>query len=220
MNSFLNLFFVFFLYSFIGWIIETIYVSLKQGKISNRGFLIGPYCPIYGLSAVIMISTLSKYKNDILVLFIVGVFIASFLEYITSLLLEKIFKVRWWDYSNYILNIDGRVCFLNSFLFGILCVILIIYINPVLIKFVNHIPVNIANAVSIILLLLFICDTFISFKIIYNIKKTAFFKYNLRKDYTEEIAKKVKEKLFVESKTFRRIIKAFPNLNIINKFKN
>ena len=220
MNTFLTLFLRFFIYSFIGWIIETIYVSIKQAKIANRGFLIGPYCPIYGLSAIIMTSLLSSYKDDILILFIVGLFIASLLEYITSLLLEKLFKVRWWDYSDKILNIDGRVCLQNSVLFGLLCILLVQFLDPTINNCIFNISDTYRLIISLIFLILFIFDTVISYVTIYKIEKVAFIKYGLKRDYTEEIAKIVKNKLLKESRTFRRLFKAFPNLNILNKFKN
>lgn len=215
MSRFLNLFFIFFIYSFIGWITETIYVSIRQKKVANRGFLIGPYCPIYGISATTMLLTLSKYKNDVLILFIMGVVIASFLEYLTSLVLEKIFRVRWWDYSNRILNIDGRVCLLNSILFGFCCVLLLTYLNPFIESVIYHIPLNVKNITALILFILFSIDVFFSFKIIHDIKIEV--NYNLRKDYTEEISSKVRETLINESRLFKRILTAFPNFNIINK---
>ena len=210
MNEFLNIFFTFFIYSFIGWIIETLYVTLrefimyKKTTLANRGFLIGPYCPIYGLSSILMIVLLSKYKDDLFVLFILGLVITSVLEYFTSYMLEKLFKVRWWDYSIYPCNIDGRVCLFNSFLFGILCILLIHYINPVIEYFVYGI---------------FIIDIIVSYETVNKIKKT--FKKNIKKDSSDEINCKVRETLIKESKLLKRIIKAFPNLKIIiNKFKN
>lgn len=219
MNTFLILFFRFFIYSFIGWIIETIYVSIKQQKVANRGFLIGPYCPIYGLSAILMTALLNNYKKDIFILFIVGLFIASLLEYITSLILEKLFKVRWWDYSNHLLNIDGRVCLYNSLLFGILCIFLVQFLDPTITNFINNIPDNIRFFTSSMFLIIFIADTLLSYITIFKLERLAIIKYELKKDYTEEIAKKVKSALFTESRTFRRLLRAFPNLNILNKFK-
>ena len=224
MNEFLDLFFIFFIYSFIGWIVETLYVTLrefimyKKKALANRGFLIGPYCPIYGLSSVLMITLLSKYKEDLVVLFILGLVIPTVLEYFTSYILEKMFKVRWWDYSIYPCNIDGRVCLFNSFLFGIACIFLIHYINPVVEDFIYNIPNTIRYITSLALLIIFIIDVIISYETINKIKKTL--KKNLKKDSSDEVNIKVREKLISESKLLKRIIKAFPNLKIINKFKN
>lgn len=223
MENFLNLFFIFFIYSFIGWIIETFYVTLreyvmyKKTKLANRGFLIGPYCPIYGLSSILMVALLSKYKEDILILFVVGMVITSVLEYITSYLLEKLFKVRWWDYSIYPFNIDGRVCLFNSFLFGILCILVLNYINPAIENFTYNIPNNTRYFISIILLTTFIIDIIVSYITINKIKKT--FKNNVRKDSSDEINSKVRDNLLKESKLFKRILNAFPHSRIINRFK-
>ena len=212
----INLFFLSFIfYCIIGWIVETIYVSFKQKKFANRGFLIGPCCPIYGISAMSMLLILKKYSYDILILFFMGILIASFIEYLTSLILEKLFKIRWWDYSNNLLNIDGRVCLLNSLLFGICCIILFYILNPAITKFINYIPINICSEITIILFFVFIIDAVISFITIHRVKKEI--KYSTKKDYTEEISSKVKEKLNNESKLFRRITNAFPNFDIINK---
>ncbi len=223
MNEFFKLFLSFYIYSFIGWVIETIYVSLKQNKIANRGFLIGPYCPIYGVSAILMVSFLGKYKHDVLTLFIWGALIASILEYFTSLILEKLFKIRWWDYSNYRFNIDGRVCLNNSVIFGLLCVILVNYMNPVIETFINKIPTTLFDIASPIIMITFTVDCILSFITIFKIKKVVSFNQNIRKDYTSEITEKVKDMLIKDSKRFKRILNAFPNLhiniNIINRFK-
>ena len=223
MNDFLNLFFIFFTYSFIGWIIETIYVTLrefvmyKKFKIANRGFLIGPYCPIYGLSCVLAISILSKYKDDLIVLFIVGMVLTSVLEYITSYFLEKLFNIRWWDYSIYPFNLNGRICLFNSFLFGLLSIFVIKYINPSIENFVYNIPNNTRYFISVVLLIVFIIDIIVSYNTINKIKKT--FKTKIKKDSSDEINLKVRESLLKESKLLKRILNAFPNFKIINRFK-
>ena len=223
MNDFLNLFFIFFTYSFIGWIIETIYVTLrefvmyKKFKIANRGFLIGPYCPIYGLSCVLAISILSKYKDDLIVLFIVGMVLTSVLEYITSYFLEKLFNIRWWDYSIYPFNLNGRICLFNSFLFGLLSIFVIKYINPSIENFVYNIPNSTRYFISVVLLIVFIIDIIVSYNTINKIKKT--FKTKIKKDSSDEINLKVRESLLKESKLLKRILNAFPNFKIINRFK-
>ena len=189
------------------------YVNIKNKTFTNRGFLIGPYCPIYGTAALAMILILSKYKDDIIILFFVGIVISSFLEYLTSYILEKVFKARWWDYSNKILNIDGRVCLVNSIQFGLLCILLINYINPFITNIMNSIPVKTLNIISIIVMVIFFADCILSFNIIFKIKKSA---ENLRKDYTDEISNKVKEILMNQSKLFSRFLRAFPNFKSKN----
>ena len=184
MNKFLFYFLLMIIYSVLGWIMEIITVYFYRKKISNRGFLIGPYCPIYGTSATLMIILLARYKEDIITLFIMAFIICSVIEYLTSLFMEKIFKARWWDYSGRLLNVDGRVCLANSFAFGILGVLLLYFINPFIISIINKIPIPILSVVTIIILIVFITDCIISFKVVFNLNKATI---TLRKDYTDEI---------------------------------
>lgn len=214
MYRFLFYFLLFFIYSIIGWFTEMISVGIKSKKITNRGFLIGPYCPIYGFASITMILFLSKYKNDIIVLYLLGIIISSTLEYITSLFMEKIFKARWWDYSNRILNIDGRVCLVNSLFFGFLCVLLIKVINPIIVDYLLIIPSHIFIILTTILLIIFLTDFIISFNIIFKLKKST---ENIKKDYTDEISEKVIEILMEQSKSFNRLLNAFPNFKTIYK---
>ena len=140
MVIFLYYFLLFIIYSFLGWCIESLYCMIRQRKVVSRGFLIGPYCPIYGWAALIMILLLQRYLNDPIVLFVMGAVIASIIEYITSLFMEKIFHARWWDYSHIKFNVNGRICLTNSVLFGLLCIVLLYIVNPYIIRMLNYIP--------------------------------------------------------------------------------
>lgn len=106
------------IYSVIGWCLETTLVFINTKNFINRGFLIGPYCPIYGFGAVLMILYLTQYRDNILTVFILGAVTCSVLEYLTSYFMELLFKTRWWDYSNHKFNLNGRICGQNSLLFG------------------------------------------------------------------------------------------------------
>ena len=217
MNTFLYYFLIFILYTFIGWIGEVILTLFTEKKFINRGFLIGPACPIYGFGAIIMTLYLTQYKDDLFMVFTMGAVICSILEYITSYLMEKIFKARWWDYSRFKFNINGRICLYFSCLFGLGGVILIYVTNPIILPFLNSLPNIVINITSIILLILFLIDVIISFNIINKVKSTA---EVVSKDYTEEVNKKVNEVL--KNKFFQfRILKAFPkfNFNLPNKKK-
>ena len=98
MNYDLFMYFMLFMfYSIVGWIIEVIYTFITDKKIVNRGFLIGPYCPIYGVGCLLIIILLKKYTDDFIVLFIMSMLICSLLEYLTSYVMEKLFNARWWD---------------------------------------------------------------------------------------------------------------------------
>ena len=112
-------FLAFLFYSFAGWCCETVYCSVLQGKLVNRGFLNGPLCPVYGFGALLVIFLLQGTQQTPMALFFSGMLVTSVLEYFTSWLLEKLFHMKWWDYSGYIFNIDGRVCLEGLIIFGL-----------------------------------------------------------------------------------------------------
>lgn len=111
---------LYYIYSIAGWIMETVSVSIQKRKFVDRGFLIGPYCPIYGTGVVAITVLLKKYSDDVVATFFMSIIICGILEYMTSYFMEKIFKARWWDYTNRKFNINGRVCLQNLVIFGIL----------------------------------------------------------------------------------------------------
>ena len=124
MTEFKIYFLLFITYSFIGWIIEIIDRFKVNKKIVNRGFLIGPYIPIYGSCAIVMVLLLHSVKSPT-ILFLSCILIASIGEYLTSYIMEKVFHARWWDYSDYKFNLNGRICLINCLGFGVLGFILI-----------------------------------------------------------------------------------------------
>lgn len=217
MHKFLFIFMQFITYSMIGWMIEMIAVSITKRKlVKNRGFLIGPYCPIYGSSSILMIFFLSQYKEDPLVLFVMAVVLCTIVEYLTSYVMEKLFKVRWWDYSHLKFNINGRVCLSNSILFGALGLILIYVLDPFIVGRFIQIPKKFFDITAIIVLVIFLIDVVVSFEVIFKIKITA---DNIRKDYTDEITKKVKDVLMKKSFLARRVFNAFPKIKILDNIK-
>ncbi|MDD4715137.1 MAG: putative ABC transporter permease [Oscillospiraceae bacterium] len=125
----LDYFLWFLFYSFLGWLYESVLCSIQGGKLVNRGFLIGPVCPIYGAGAVLLIGALSQVGNPAL-LFFAGIGLACSLEYFTSWLLEKLFHARWWDYSRYRFNLNGRICLLGALVFGVFTVLLLLWLHP------------------------------------------------------------------------------------------
>lgn len=152
----------FTIYSFLGWVCETTYCSLGQKKFINRGFLNGPFCPIYGFGALAVITILSPFINNIPLLFIASIIVTSGLEYITSFVLEKLFNMSWWDYSDYKFNINGRVCLKNSLMFGFLSLFVMLILHPAVRKFVSDINIKLAFVLSIVLSAYFIVDTIIT----------------------------------------------------------
>lgn len=209
-----NYFLLFIIYSFIGWIVELINVFIIEHKIVDRGFLIGPYLPIYGFGALFIIAFLSKYKSDLITLFCMSTIICATLEYITSFIMEKLFHARWWDYSSNKFNINGRICLETASLFGIGGCIIIYIIQPILdsiILFFNPLFLNIA---AIVLAIIFVADLLVSFKIIYSFKTIT---NDVRKDSSNEINKMVKKVLSSRSIFTKRLILAFPNVQALTK---
>ena len=214
-----TLFIIFMFYSFIGWIIESIYVYYCTKKIMNRGFLIGPCCPIYGFGCLIFILILPKYLDDPIVLFVLAATICSVLEYITSWIMEKLFKARWWDYSNKKFNINGRICLENAMGFGLGALLVMYIIHPFFKPIIFSIPVNLYNIIAIILSIIFIVDLAVSLKIITGFKTVA---KSIHKDSTEEITKKVREKLVSRGGLYKRLVSSFDfeaSENLLNSIK-
>ena len=116
------------IYSIIGWVYESTICSIGQRKLINRGFLNGPYCPIYGTGAVLVLLVLGRIQNPVL-LFFAGAALTCSLEYLTSWLMEKLFHARWWDYSKRKFNIGGRVCLIGAIVFGAFSVVLILVLH-------------------------------------------------------------------------------------------
>lgn len=128
----MRLLFFFFVYSFLGWVLETVLVTLKRRKIVNRGFLNGPLCMIYGITAVVITVSLTSLRDDLFFLFLGSTIYATVTELLAGKFLEKCYHARWWDYSDKKWNFDGYVCFRHSMFWGLLGVIVVKWINPLL----------------------------------------------------------------------------------------
>ena len=212
MYTFEFYFLVFLAYSILGWIIEIIDILIKDKKLVNRGFLIGPYCPIYGVGGVLATLLLQKYNNDLVVLFFMGIIIFSVLEYYTSLIMEKIFHARWWDYSDNKLNINGRICLKTMIPFGILGVVVIRFINPIFFNFLGSLNSTLFDTIFMVTFTIFIVDLAFSFIVLNDIGKE---NKLLEKDNTEEVRKLVIKKIRSLGWDYRRLLNAFPDLKII-----
>ena len=185
MNDFFLLFLHFFIYSIIGWILEIFYCRLIEGKLYNRGFLHGPYCPIYGFGAILIVKLLNPLSNNAVLVFLAGAILTSTLEYITSFLMEKIFKAKWWDYSDMKFNINGRVCLLNSTLFGILGLLLVYILNPAIQNISNYLDIKIIKYISYFTFTFILIDLAITVSEFINLKK----KLSELKDFTDSLIK-------------------------------
>ncbi len=208
-----ELFLLFIIYAFLGWIVEMIYNYFEQKKLVNRGFLIGPYCPIYGVGGLIVTFFLTKYQDSIFVTFGMSIILFALLEYFTSYLMEKLFKARWWDYSDKKFNINGRICLETLIPFGILGCVAIYVVNPLIFSLFTLTNDIVLRIFAIIIFIIFVIDFSISLKIINSFKDTAV-KF-LKKDNTEEITKKVKEVLISKSIWTKRLIDSFPKVKAV-----
>lgn len=209
-------FLYFMIYSFIGWLMEVICKLIEKKKFVNRGFLIGPICPIYGYGVLAIILLIGKDKSDILDVFLKAILICSILEYGTSYIMEKLFKARWWDYSNKKFNINGRVCLETMIPFGILGCLIVYLVHPWVVKLVSLLNSTLTLIIAIILLVVYIIDNIISFNVMYKIKGEIK-RQNI--DNTEVIREKVLKWLDNNSILYRHIKGAYPKFKIYRKIK-
>lgn len=208
-------FFFFMIYSFIGYLTEITSCSINNKKlIVNRGFCLGPYLPIYGFSSVIMNIFLAKYSKDIITLFVMSAFVCTLMEYMTSLILEKIFHARWWDYTEKKFNLSGRVCLENSCLFGLGGVFIVSILHPFLDGLVSMIPHNVLIILSIVLFVIFMFDVIITVTTMCQVK-IATTKFTA-KDATEEISRKVRNEIIKNKGLMLHMLNAFPKIKLSN----
>lgn len=166
LTRFQILFIYFCIYAFIGWIMETIYVSHLKGYLVKRGFLFGPLCPIYGFGAVMLITILGKYKKQPAKLFFYAILIFSIFEYMVSFGLEALYGNRWWDYSTHFFNLNGRITLFSSLIWGVLALLFFNTVHPFIEKKVNSIiakiPFSSQDLIVNLIFFLYIVDTLFS----------------------------------------------------------
>ncbi|MDU1912122.1 putative ABC transporter permease [Fusobacterium sp.] len=172
--------FYFLIYSFLGWCVEVCYATLNTRKFINRGFLNGPYCPIYGVGIMCIIYFVFPLKNNMFILFIASVILTSVLEFLTGFILEKIFHYRWWDYSNVPFNICGYICLKFSILWGIACVLVVDIIHPVVEGIISWLPLLVGK------IILTVAGTFILIDFLVTVKTVL--KLNAKLEKLERIA--------------------------------
>ncbi len=186
----------------------------QHHRFVNRGFLLGPICPIYGCGCLLLTLLLSKYQNDTIALFALTILLCSILEYATSWIMEKIFKLRWWDYTNMKFNINGRICLETMLPFAVIGVLVIKYCNPFIIGIINKLPNIVIIILTIMFMSMLVIDMMISCNVIFNLKRAT---TNIRKDSTEEIKKAIHNALHNNLFMYDRIVKAFPKMTKIIK---
>ncbi len=131
---------IFFVYAFLGWCTEVSYAALRTGKFVNRGFLNGPVCPIYGCGVVVVLVGLTPLKGNFVLLFLGSVVLTSVLELATGFVLEKLFRQRWWDYSDKPFNLGGYICLEFSVMWGFACLFVVDILHPSIEFFIRLIP--------------------------------------------------------------------------------
>lgn len=157
-QNFYELVWIFIIYAFFGWCTEVSYAALDTGKFVNRGFLNGPYCPIYGCGIVIVVTILTPLKENLLLLFVGLVLLTTTLEFLTGYILEKAFHNKWWDYSDKPFNVKGYICLKFSILWGLACTFVMEILHPVIYKLITWIPFLPGVILLIILMGIFAVD--------------------------------------------------------------
>ena len=161
-QNFYELVWIFIIYAFIGWCTEVSYAALDTGKFVNRGFLNGPYCPIYGCGVVIVVAILTPLKENLLILFAGSFLLTSVLEYITGYILEKVFHNKWWDYSDKPFNIKGYVCLKFSIYWGLACTFIMDIIHPIIYAAIRFIPFVLGVVLLSVIMCVFAADCIIT----------------------------------------------------------
>lgn len=215
----------FIIYSVLGCIIETLYGLLTKGVLESRqSMLYGPFCCIYGLGAICLLCIPKSAKKNNWTLFFAGFVIGSVVEYIVSWIGEVVFNIKWWDYSNFPLNINGRICVYFSIFWGILTICLNKVINPTVDKVLSKVPVKVLLILTVIIIVFMAFDFIISSFALKMFETRIIYNYNLdvqgEEDYYEKYLsiyqnnpelKEFVDKVFSDEK----MLKTFPNI----KFK-
>jgi uncharacterized membrane protein len=156
----------FIIYSFLGWVYETIYCSVNLGRYSQRGFLYGPVCPIYGVCIVAAVLLFSDRMKRNITLFFACALLASVVEYMVSYIMEYIFGRRWWSYADQLLNINGRICLGAAIVFGLMGILIIRYFHPKLVRFLNeYTSMMVLRKATRIAFTIFLFDLLVSIKV-------------------------------------------------------
>jgi uncharacterized membrane protein len=229
--------FFFAIYSFLGWCIEVAYAYTNRGYFVNRGFLYGPFCPIYGLGFVSIIVFLDHFKDNLIALYILSTLLTSIIEYVTGYLLEKIFKSKWWDYTEDPFNLHGRICLHFSLAWGVAAVAIVKIIHPIFFIFVNILPLNIGIYIFYLLISYFMIDLILTISSLIQLNiilsKLTFISGELKRRYSyiisvtkekalgtaQDMEEGFKDLIDSYNKNLskinfnhKRLIKAFPNM--------
>ena len=212
-------------YSFMGWVYESIICSIAQKKFINRGFLNGPLCPVYGFGALVCILLLYQRIEDPVALFFMGMLLTCAVEYVTAVLLEKLFQAKWWDYSNRRFNLNGRVCLLGALVFDILSVLLVKIIHPQVAALTAQVPEWLQIVLSVALLILISLDLYATVRHLLQLNSWLRDIQTAINDFLSKNVKRageVKDAIldrFEESEFYNERIKTLFNLNRIQNMR-
>lgn len=205
----------FIIFSVIGIFIETIYCYITTGVLESRkGLIWGPFCPIYGVGATLLIFLLNKFKNSKFKLFIYGGIVGDIVEYLMSYGLEAIYGTRFWDYSYTNFDLNGRICFTYTIFWAILSVLLILFIKPIIDRCIIKLNFKYINMIEILITIFLIIDVICTIWAVGSYKKrTMDVYYNKVSQNKYEIISKIENILFSNEK----MLKTFPNIRFINE---
>lgn len=200
----------FFIYSFVGWIIEVVFAAFNKKKFANRGFLNGPLCPMYGCGMVFLLIFFGGLLDNLFFLFIGSMVVTSLLEFLTGMLMEKFYGRKWWDYSGYKYNIGGYVCLRFSLVWAVFAVVFMQWVQPFFLYIIRLIPGLAGKIILLILIVCFICDELVTTGALLKMKKRA----RRIKDIAEGM-NRLSGKMgdAITGVIQKRMAKAFPNLN-------
>lgn len=191
-------FYYFIFYSFLGWIIDSTYSSLKNKRFINRSFLTGPFSPIYGFTAIIIIPTAYYFHSNLILFFITSALIGACIEYISSLFFDKIYHIRWWNYSDQPFNINGRVCLEKTIYWGVLSVLILNTFQPT----INNLSLYLAKNLGIFTFLIFF--TYLLVDIIHT--------FGSLHQFNQFLSRPIKNNKIKLNYKLKRLIKSFPHL--------
>jgi uncharacterized membrane protein len=233
---------LFIIYAFFGWCLEVIVSTIQKGKFINRGFLNGPFCPVYGFGVIAVLALIAPFKDNVLFTFFGSVILTTLVEFITGYILEKSFNQKWWDYSKEPLNIKGYVCAKTSLLWGVACVFLIYVLQPSLGHLMDYLPARVSIFIVVILMSVMIIDTIITLISLAQLKQKIYLAQDIGdriKSLSDMVGKTIHEntvaamkvgdnnlkefeilknkyQAILNEKTFKynRILRAFPTLKL------
>ncbi len=213
------LFMQFLIFSIIGYVAEMIMCFIVNKKLTNRGFLCGPVIPIYGVGSIALLLLLNPFKENPILVFLLGMIITTTIEYLTSYFLEKIFHNKWWDYSDQKFNIEGRICLMNAILFGVGSVAIIYFAGPWITRFLLQIKDIYLIWTAIITFIIFTLDVLYSIAVAYSLRNRLIIVENLKNEKLAKIPGLFEKMLTKQIKNIKgfhkypsRLLKAFPNI--------